>query len=358
MDSAAEECAPNKNDGFSSRPVDLSIIIVSWNVCELLDANLNAIESCSQPSLDNLAGQTRMFGPKPSQLGLEHPTLEVIVVDNDSSDSSPQMIPSRYPWVRFIQSGDNIGFTKGNNLGFRQASGRFIYFLNPDTEVIDDSIWTLYQAINSDPTIGVVGPKLQYGEGDRQNNRRRFPTRWSGFFESTWLGQFWSSNPWLHSFFMEDQPDDQRHDVDWLVGAAICINRLAIEDVMGPDDPGPFDEGYFMYSEELDLCKRIKDAGWRNVYIPDALVIHYEGRSSEQAIARRHIHFNTSKVRYYKKYFGPFGAELLRQYLLLEFKVQIALETVKKQLGHLPELRQQRIEVYRQVVASKLVPTT
>lgn len=339
----------------TEQQVDLSIIIVSWNVWPLLQANLRALEKSSRAVNESDSGKTRRFGP---QSLAEAPTLEVIVVDNASSDESAQLASTQFSWIHFIQSGDNIGFTRGNNLGYQHAKGRFIYFLNPDTEVIDDSLWTLYQAISSDSTIGVIGPRLQYGEGDRQNNRRRFPTRCSGFFESTWLGQFWASNPWTHSFFMEDQPEDQQHEVDWLVGAAICLNQNAIEDVMAAGEPGPFDEGFFMYSEELDLCKRIKDAGWRVVYHPESLVIHYEGRSSEQAVARRHIHFNTSKVRYYRKYFGPFWAELLRQYLLLEFRVQIVLEILKKMLGHMPELRQQRIDVYRQVLSSHLTPTT
>ncbi len=339
--------------------VDLSIIIVSWNVWPLLQANLRALEQSSRalPPEQTSDGSTKIRAFGPTDLPDVH-SFEIIVVDNASSDESPKLAPSLFPWIHFIQSGGNLGFTRGNNIGFSHAKGRFIYFLNPDTEVIDESVWTLYQAISSDPTIGVVGPKLQYGEGDRQNNRRRFPTRMSGFWESTWLGQFWSSNPWSNSFLMEDQPDNQRHDVDWLVGAAICVNRNAITEIMAPNDPGPFDEGFFMYSEELDLCKRIKDAGWRNVYIPEALVIHYEGRSSEQAVARRHIHFNTSKVRYYRKYFGPFWSEVLRRYLLLEFTIQVGLETLKKMLGHMPELRQQRIEVYRQVLASRLLSAT
>ncbi len=109
-----------------------------------------------------------------------------------------------------------------------------------------------------------------------------------------------------------------------------------------------------MYSEELDLCRRLKRAGWRVVYDPAAIVIHYEGRSSEQVSTRRHILFNRSKVHYYRKVYGPFWAEVLRRYLLWEFRWQMLVERAKGLLGHRRELRQARLAAYRQVLASRL----
>jgi GT2 family glycosyltransferase len=109
-----------------------------------------------------------------------------------------------------------------------------------------------------------------------------------------------------------------------------------------------------MYSEELDLCRRIKQAGWRSVYDPNAIVIHYEGRSSGQVSTARYIHFNRSKVLSYRKYFGPIWAELLRQFLLLEFRWQIWVESAKAAVGSQRPLREARIEAYRQVVKSGL----
>jgi hypothetical protein len=109
-----------------------------------------------------------------------------------------------------------------------------------------------------------------------------------------------------------------------------------------------------MYSEELDLCRRIKEAGWRIAYVPDAQVVHYEGRSSEQAVAARHIRFNTSKVRYFRKWHGRVAAGTLRAWLLSQYVWQIGLEAIKYALGHKRELRRQRIGVYRQVLRSRL----
>mgnify|MGYP000480172851 CR=1 FL=1 len=117
---------------------------------------------------------------------------------------------------------------------------------------------------------------------------------------------------------------------------------------------GLLDEGYFMYSEELDLCRRVKEAGWQIVYLPEAQVVHYVGKSSEQAVAARHIYFQTSKVHYFRKWHGAFPATCLRVFLLSQYLWQIGLEGVKGLLGSKRELRKQRVKVYAQVLRTGL----
>lgn len=346
-------------DDHALPAVDLSIIIVSWNVWDLLRSCLESIDrscagrSCTDYDSPSTSSKTRLFGSTDAPY-----TLEVIVVDNDSADATRDFVPSRFPWVNFIPHHTNIGFTGGNNLGYAASRGEYVYFLNPDTELVGDSLFALFSSIYSEPTVGMVGPRLQYGDGMAQNNRRRFPTRLTGFFESTWLAQRWAGNPWAVKMHMLDWPDDIQHDVDWLVGAAMLARREALDAAMAKletyNNIGPFDEGFFMYSEELDLCKRIKQAGWRIVYTPQPLVMHYEGRSSSQVVASRHIYFNSSKVRYYRKYFGRFWAELLRRYLLLEFRWQLFVERFKYMLRHKRDLRRARIDVYEAVLDSQL----
>ncbi|MEZ4639497.1 MAG: glycosyltransferase family 2 protein [Caldilineaceae bacterium] len=342
---------------------DLAIIIVSWNVWDLLRANLSAIAADTTPTDDP---HVRRFGPRGDA------TVQVIVVDNASTDATPSLLPTQFPWVRAVLNEENLGFTGGNNCGLQVAGGksqagsptnpqsairnsphapRFLYFLNPDTELLPNSLWTLYQAIEADERVGVVGPLLLYGDGSRQSTRRRFPTLLTGFLESTWTGRLWPNNPWARRYHVADWPDSVRQDVDWLVGAALMVRGEVLSQI------GGFDERFFMYSEELDLCKRIKQDGWRVVYDPNAIVIHYEGRSSGQVSTARHIHFNRSKVLYYRKYFGPIWAELLRQFLLLEFRWQIGVESAKAALGSQRELRRARIEAYRAVVESGLKGT-
>jgi GT2 family glycosyltransferase len=340
---------------------DLSVIIVSWNVWPILASCLRSIEHISQEVPDERF--LRRFGP----VG-EPATLEVIVVDNASNDPTAEAVTRTFPWVNLIASSENLGFTRGNNCGYAASRGRFVYFLNPDTELDhgqtqrlatarglpppQDSLWTLYAAIANAPGIGMVGPQLRYPDGEQQSSVRRFPTPPTGFFESTWLGRFWHSNPWLRHMHMLDWPVAFRHDVDWVVGAAMLCRRQALEDVRTQE--GPFDERFFMYSEELDLCRRLKMEDWRVVHVPEAVVVHYEGKSSDQASAARHINFNTSKVRYYEKWFDPPWPELLRRYLLLEFRSQLWLERAKLLLGSKRDLRRQRIEAYRQVIGSGL----
>ena len=134
----------------------------------------------------------------------------------------------------------------------------------------------------------------------------------------------------------------------------MLARRNVLEMACEPQATGPFDEAFFMYSEELDLCRRVRTAGRRVVFVPQARVIHHEGRSSEQAVAARHIHFNSSKIRYYQKHHGVYQAEILRRYLLLEFRIQLWLERGKRLLGHRRDLRTSRIDTYRAVLASGL----
>jgi len=322
------------------------------------------------------------------------------VVDNAGSDETALQLPHEFPWVRFLRSESNLGFTRGNNRGYQISRGEIIFFLNPDTALLvptinspqsvvrsldsgaqrapqtqdtatlycgpltmntppmldpPNAIWQLYQTLTSDPTIGMVGPQLRYGDGSWQNNRRCLPTPLTGFWESTWLGQLWPNNPWARAYHMTNQPATVGHEVEWIMGSAMFVWRVALEAVRHPGDNGPFDEDFFMYSEEMDLCHRLRLAGWRIVYEPAALMMHYEGRSSEQVVAARHIRFNTSKVHYYEKYFGHGWAMLLRHYLLFEFRLQLVIEWLKLQLGHEPALRQARITAYQQVLRSQLL---
>ncbi|MCC6455285.1 MAG: glycosyltransferase family 2 protein [Caldilineaceae bacterium] len=365
---------PGTPDGEKSdQGIDLSIIIVSWNVWDLLRASLDSIEQVSRDV--GAPATVRAFGPSSHVTSKipgskipnakvpapNRPTLEVIVVDNASSDATAELLPARFPWVRFIRSATNLGFTAGNNLGYAASRGRAIYFLNPDTELIQtaphgDSLWTLYRALISEPKVGLVGPQLRYANNTLQSSRRRFPTRATGFADEGALGRYWHNNPWQRQAKMDEWPATFRQEVDWLVGAALLARRAALEAVRQPGATGPFDETFFMYYEETDLCYRLKQAGWQIVYVPEATVVHYEGRSSEQAVAARDIHYARSKIRYYEKYFGSRWAAFLRAFLLWNFRGQWMIEAAKWLLGHKRALRAQRMAAYREVLATRLRP--
>ena len=352
---------------------DLVIVIVSWNVWDHLRACLTSIEDQSLPLADGKNKKddspfVRRFGPQ------KEATLQVVVLDNASDDATPTLLNSRFPWVQTIFSDENLGFTGGNNraleaMGFdvrideshpspdsdqdghppsQAAPARFIYFLNPDTELLPGSLWALYKGINQDDTIGAIGPQLRYADGALQSSRRRFPGPLTGFFESTWLERTWPRNPWTSRYHLADWPADSRQDVDWLVGAALLVRGETLAAL------GGFDPQFFMYFEETDLCRRIKQAGWRIAYDPASIVIHAEGRSSGQVSARRHILFNRSKVRYARKWHGTFWAALLQRFLLAEFRLQIASESFKALIGHKRDLRRDRIAAYQDVLKNGL----
>jgi hypothetical protein len=198
------------------------------------------------------------------------------------------------------------------------------------------------------PNAGVVGPQLRYPDGSTQSSRRRFPTLALAKVESTWAQA--SADPkLLDAYYMRDIPDITTCEVDWVVGAAMLVRQRAV------DAAGDLDEArFFMYSEELDWCKRIKDAGFANYFHPRAVVTHHEGRSSGQVSAKRMLYFNTSKVRFFEKHHGAAVAAELRMALLGQFRRQIWLERAKAALGNKRATRLERIAAYQAVIDSGL----
>jgi len=303
--------------------IDLSIVVVNWNVRDLLRRCLASIYKSSAPR------------------------LEVIVVDNASSDGSAEMVRADFPAVALFSNTENVGFPAGNNQGFAAARGRYVMTLNPDTEIVGDALAEMTAYLDAHRDVGALGPQLLNSDGSVQSSRRRFPTFATALFESTWL-QGIAPRGVLARYYVDDQPADVTQEVDWVTGACVLVRRDALGSV------GGFDEAFFMYSEELDWCRRIKSAGWKIVYLPAAKVIHHVGKSSEQAAAARHIHFQASKVRYFKKHHGRFAGGVLQVFLLALYAWQILLESVKMLLGHKREMRRQRVRVYWQVVRSRL----
>ena len=304
--------------------VDLSVVVVSWNVRDLLRQCLNSILDTRSPLL-----------------------VEVVVVDNASTDDSVEMVRAEFPSVCLITNTENRGFPAANNQGIAVAQGRYVLLLNSDAEVVGEALATMVAYADTHTDVGVIGPQLLNPDGSVQSSRRRFPTVATAFFESTWLEPY-APLRMLERYYVLNQPDDATLDVDWVKGAALMARWEAIEQV------GPMDEGFFMYSEELDWCRRFREAGWRVVYLPTAQVIHHEGKSSEQVVASRHIYFQTSKVRYFRKYHGRVVAEALRCFLLGNYVWQLGLEGAKWLLGHKRPLRAERVAAYREVLRSGL----
>ena len=330
--------------------IDLSVVVVNWNVRELLRRCLASLAGSDALYVDKTQPPAQTAGSAE-----RHWRAEVIVVDNASTEDSNAMLAKSFPWVQAIANRENVGFAKANNQGLAASCGRYVLFLNPDTEVAPQALNQMVTYLDTHPEIGILGPQLRYGDGSLQSSRRRFPTLSTFFLESTVLQRFLPLNRVLDRYFVLDRPDDAISQVDWVVGACMLVRRAVLDQI------GGFDEGFFMYSEELDLCHRAVDAGWQVVYYPQAVVTHYEGKSSEQVVAARHIRFHTSRVRYVRKYHGEAAAAAVRTFLLLTFAFQWVEEGVKWLAGWVmpsqrakQAMRRERMAAYQQVLRSRL----
>lgn len=298
---------------MGERP-DISIVIVSRDTRDLLRACLRSIHDYAD--------------------GL---TVETIVVDSDSRDGAVAMVRERFPDVIVLEPGENIGFSRGNNLGIRRATGATVLLLNPDTELTAGALRSMRDALHSDPKIGVVGPLLRYPDGRVQSSRRRFPTLATALVESTLVQEWWPTHPALARYSMADLPSDRPHDADWLVGACLLARREVFATA------GLLDERLFLYAEEPEWCWRVRRAGWRVRYVPAAEVRHHEGMSTGQNVALRQRSFAVSKAYLMRALYGPAVGALVRAALVADQGVRLVREGVKWSLGHKRDLRAARV---------------
>lgn len=308
--------------------LDLSIVIVNWNVCDLLRDCLKSIQTTTH----NI-------------------TYEVIVVDSASSDQSVEMVKAEFPTVKLYAQHENVGFTRGNNIGLNVATGRHLLLLNPDTVVLDHAIEQMVTYLDQNPSVGIVGAHTLNTDGTHQSTRRRFPTFITALFESTWL-QSYAPQSILNHFYVYDIPNDAIAPVDWVQGSALMARREVYDQI------GGLDTKFVMYSEEVDWCKRAKDQGWDVIYHGGAKIIHHGGQSTAQIAAKKHIYFQESKLRYFRKHHGAFQAQLLRLFLMLNYLWEIVLHGIKALIGHKRALRIEYIRTYWQVLRSGLKVTS
>lgn len=254
--------------------MDVSIIIVSYNSSAVLGPCLTALRK------QVYSGET-----------------EVIVVDNASSDGTPDMIRDSFPWVGLIAGKENLGYSKGVNIGIRRARGRYFFILNPDTVVRPDSIQKLADFMDNTPDAGIVGPKLIFHDGNVQYSCRRFYTFRVLALRRTPLGRLFPEAKAVRDHLMLDFDHETTREVDWLLGAAMFVRREAVEQV------GLMDERFFLYFEDVDWCYRMAQQGLRVYYHPDSVIVHGYARDSAQSVLNRSfVSHLVSLFRYYEKW--------------------------------------------------------
>lgn len=231
---------------------------------------------------------------------------ETIVVDNSEGDDLDAEFREAFPEVNFFRTGKNLGMGSGNNAGFLRSSGEFILILNPDTLVQRSAVRALFDRMKDRDDIGIAGPKLLNPDGTLQYSCLRFPRFWTPILRRTFLGTFAPYH--LGRYLMTDFDHNHFRDVDWMMGSCLMIRSDFYR------KSGGFDERFFMYFEDIDLCRRAWRAGLRVVYCPESVVIHDHGRGSARdrwfiapftsRLAREHI---ASWIKYTKKWAFQWG---------------------------------------------------
>lgn len=235
-------------------------------------------------------------------------SFEVIVVDNASSDESRQIVRSEFPAVQLIESPENLGFSRGNNLGVKLAKGTYCVFLNTDTILFEDSIKALADFLDTHPEVGAVGPKILFEDGCFQLSAGRLPNLFGEFFDKIvyFLARRWR----LVICPMLERRHNATKAVGWLTGACFMVRHNAFLQVSG------FDEKLFMYFEDKDLCKRINASGWQIMYYPVTSIIHLLAGSSGNVNTQKiNEIYRTSQLYYYRKHLGRLQSAIVRMYL-------------------------------------------
>lgn len=284
--------------------MDISVVIVAWNAWHCLQPCLESIEKAP---------------PRRS--------MEVLVVDNASSDGTSAMVATRFPWVKLIKSPENLGFSRGNNLGIRQCQGRYIALVNPDIIVLPGCLDALADFLDENSKVGNVGPRVFNPDMTQQSTCRRFPTLWNNFCSATGFATRFKRSRFLAGEHMFYFPHDRTLSVDVLVGCFSFIRREAFDSV------GLLDERLFMYGDDVDWCRRAWKAGWRVVFYPGARAIHDRGKTT----ASYPVHFALAQQRsvlyYWKKHHGLWGQLGIRTIMLFRHGTRYAAGVTKSIAG-------------------------
>ena len=215
----------------------------------------------------------------------------IVVADNASNDGSEQALADKHPDTRFIQTGANLGYGGAANRGALSTDAEFLLICNPDTLFDAKAPARLVEALLDDETSGAAGPRVDTPSGDVYPSARTFPSVTDSIGHG-FLGLIWRNNPWSRRYLMSDRALDRVQTVNWISGSCMMLRRSAFEEIRG------FDESFFMYAEDVDLCRRLRDAGWSTLYVPGARVVHVQGVSSARHPYRMILAHHRSLFRF------------------------------------------------------------
>ena len=263
---------------------DLAVVVVNYNTGAYLARCMQSIHSAA----DGLA-------------------LDVVVVDNASRDGSADPVEDRGD-VRVIRNRENRGFARAANQGIRETDAPFVLLLNPDAEVVGGTLRELVELARERPRAGAIGCLVRNPDGTVQPSARRVP-RMGEALVHAFLGPVLPGNPFTRRYTMAGWDRRTEREVEWVSGSAVLLRREAIDQV------GPFDEGYFMYVEDVDLCTRLRRAGWKIVFSPVLQVVHQIGVSTRGQRGRMAFEHSRSIYRYFVKFRARGAGALLKPFV-------------------------------------------
>ena len=269
--------------------MDLSVIIVSYNVASFLDQALTTLKDSAQ--------------------GLEY---EVYVVDNASKDESVSMVSEKYPWVKLIENEHNLGFARANNQALNEITGRYVLLLNPDTVLRRDTLKTMVDFLDKHPEAGIAGCKVINPDGSLQLAcRRGFPTPGVAFFKMVGLSNLFPKSKTFGAYNLTYLDPDSVTEVDAVSGSFMMLRKEVLDRV------GFLDEDFFMYGEDLDICYRVKQAGWKVFYVPYTEIIHFKGESTKTVTTLKSIRdFYKAMQIFVDKHYVGWSKRLFPRWLL------------------------------------------
>lgn len=279
--------------GQAAKNPDVTVIVVNWNLKELLGECLESVQRHSG-SLE----------------------VEIIVVDNASTDGSAEMVRSRYPEAILIENRENVGFSRANNQAMDVARGRYLFLLNNDALLFEGSLPLLVEFMDDNPTTGLCGPRIINEDGSMQiRSKGRYPSI------TTAIGHFFlpaSRQHWGASMlgFYEYRDQAEMWPMDWVSGCALLARREAVEAV------GMLDADVFMYCEDVDWCYRMIRLGWQVFYVPSSAVLHYGGKSMKKQKGKAVGAHKDGLIAFYGKYHGAGMTALFRLVLWLGYSIQ------------------------------------
>jgi N-acetylglucosaminyl-diphospho-decaprenol L-rhamnosyltransferase len=246
--------------------------------------------------------------------GIAGGVVEVILVDNSPGEGAGEIVRRDFPWVRYLAPEQNLGFGRANNLGYRQSSGEYVLFLNPDTISNADALGHCMRRLQKEPKIGLISPRLVQPDGSMDLAcRRSIPTLWDGFCRATGLAAAFPRMALFAGYNLTHLPEDGTYDVGAINGAFMMTRREVLGRV------GLFDETFFMYGDDLDLCIRMARAGYRIVYDGRVQIIHLKGLSVAKEWKTMSTAIFDANREVYLKHFNPRGSMLVRWKYQLAF---------------------------------------